>query len=107
MNTAKETFTKQTKEAITVDEDAIKIEKDKEETVADNANQNGKLKSTAQKMKSDYFELSACANGSFLYRRKSTKCSNKPEHVSIRSNGACIQFERNRESRLIVNRVDY
>lgn len=45
MKLAKESFTKQKKEEITVDEDAIKIEKD-EEKLPQNDDQNGKLKST-------------------------------------------------------------
>lgn len=45
MKLAKESFTKQTKEEITVDEDAIKIEKDKEEPMPQKVDQNGKLKS--------------------------------------------------------------
>lgn len=47
MKVAKELFTKQTKEEIFVDEDAIRIEieKDKEETVPQKVEQNGKLES--------------------------------------------------------------
>lgn len=48
MRLAKESFTKQKKEEITVDEDAIKIEKD-EEKVPQNVDQNGKLKWTEDK----------------------------------------------------------
>lgn len=44
MKLVKESFTKQRKEEITVEEDAIKVEKDKEESVPEKAEQNGKLK---------------------------------------------------------------
>lgn len=46
MDTVKESFTKQTKEEIIVDEEPVKVEKDKEESAPLKAEQNGNLKST-------------------------------------------------------------
>lgn len=43
MKIVKESFTKQKKGEITVDEDIIKIEKDKEDSVPEKADQNGKF----------------------------------------------------------------